>query len=260
MYLLIYGTEEGPHMWPRRLPYFLRFLYLPLIIFNVKIKRIWPNAKITKGIKILWILGLYRVYIIADMFSNMSHYIPHNIYQANVWSARCFFHFNKKFKTCSLSSSRTLKVNNEIDSNFKSYLKDCTSWEKYTNVICGAISVPSHGLIGLPSIYVKISLANPVERTVIEYSDRSLTVLWPFSDLVLLWLRTIKKHLKLRNHDSAIKFELAGIGMNTIILFFSAIKTRKTSCTCYWRQWSGSPFAEGLHHEGLLLVETVSKW
>ena len=37
------------------------FLYLPLIIFNVKIKRIWPNAKITKWIKILWILGQYNI-------------------------------------------------------------------------------------------------------------------------------------------------------------------------------------------------------
>ena len=38
------------------------------------------------------------------------------------------------------------------------------------------------------------SLADPVERTVIEYSDRSLTVLWPFSDLALLWLGTIKNN------------------------------------------------------------------
>ena len=48
-------------MWPKRLPYFLRFfLYLTLIICNVKIKRIWPYAKIRKLIKILWILGEYN--------------------------------------------------------------------------------------------------------------------------------------------------------------------------------------------------------
>ena len=35
-------------------------LNLPLIILNVKIKRIWPNAKIKKWIKILWILGQYN--------------------------------------------------------------------------------------------------------------------------------------------------------------------------------------------------------
>ena len=39
--------------------YVFFFLYLPLIIFNMKIKRIWPNAKITKLIKILWMLGQY---------------------------------------------------------------------------------------------------------------------------------------------------------------------------------------------------------
>ena len=38
------------------------------------------------------------------------------------------------------------------------------------------------------------------------------------------------------------------------------IKTRKTSCTCHWRQCSGSPFPKRLHHEGLLLVETFRKW
>ena len=64
------------------------------------------------------------------------------------------------------------------------------------------------------------TLADPVERMVIEYSDSSLTVLWPFSDLALLWLRTIKKHLKHCNYDFAIKFELAIVGINTIILLF----------------------------------------
>ena len=39
------------------------------------------------------------------------------------------------------------------------------------------------------------SLADPVERTVLEYSDRSLIVLWPFYDLALLRLRTVKKTL-----------------------------------------------------------------
>ena len=40
------------------------------------------------------------------------------------------------------------------------------------------------------------TLADPADRTVIEYSDRSLTVLCPFSDLALLWLITIKKTFK----------------------------------------------------------------
>ena len=83
-----------------------------------------------------------------------------------------------------------------------------------------------------------------------EYDQR---ILWPFSDLALLWLRTIKKHLKHCNYDSVIKFELAGVGINTIILFFRN-KTRKTSYTCHWRQCSGSQLAERLHHEVLLLV------
>ena len=63
-----------------------------------------------------------------------------------------FFHFNKKIKTCSLILSVTSKVNNEIGSNFDSCrLKDCTSWEIYENVICGAIYELSYGLVELPS-------------------------------------------------------------------------------------------------------------
>ena len=45
-------------------------------------------------------------------------------------------------------------------------------------------------------------------------------ILWPFSDLALLWLRTIKKHFRNCNYDSVEKFELAGVGINTIILLF----------------------------------------
>ena len=48
-----------------------------------------------------------------------------------------------------------------------------------------------------------------------------MTVLRPFSDLALLWLRTVKKYLKHCNYDSVPKFELEGVGINTIILFFS---------------------------------------
>ena len=44
--------------------------------------------------------------------------------------------------------------------------------------------------------YHSSSLADPCERTVIEYSDRSLTVLRPFYDLALLRLRSVKKTLK----------------------------------------------------------------
>ena len=42
-------------------------------------------------------------------------------------------------------------------------------------------------------LFFVTTLADPIERTIIEYSDHSLTVLWPFFDLALLWLRTIKK-------------------------------------------------------------------
>ena len=67
-----------------------------------------------------------------------------------------FFDLNEKIKTCSLLSSVTLKVINVIRSNFDSCrLKDRTSWEKYKNVICGAISVSSYGLIELLSILRK---------------------------------------------------------------------------------------------------------
>ena len=38
---IIYGTEEGPHMWPKRLPYFLRFFISAIEKNgNVKIKRV----------------------------------------------------------------------------------------------------------------------------------------------------------------------------------------------------------------------------
>ena len=58
-----------------------------------------------------------------------------------------------------------------------------------------------------------------VESAVREYFDRSLTVLWPFSDLALLWLRTMKKHLKHCTYDSVAKFRIEGVGINTIIWF-----------------------------------------
>ena len=58
--------------------------------------------------------------------------------------------FIQHMKTGSLLSSVTLKVNNEIGSIFgSSHLKDCTSWEKYINVICDAISVSSYELTKL---------------------------------------------------------------------------------------------------------------
>ena len=76
-----------------------------------------------------------------------------------------FFHFNKENKTCSLLSSVTLEVNNKIGSNSDSCrLKDCTSWEKYEDVICGAISVSYYSLIELPS---KFALKH--YRTIIIY-------------------------------------------------------------------------------------------
>ena len=93
--------------------------------------------------------------------------ILHNIYQATVSSARCFFplgnsvyrhtkftffYFNSKIRTCSLLSSVTLKSNNEIGSNSdSSHLKDCISRKKYENLICGGIPVSSYALIKLTS-------------------------------------------------------------------------------------------------------------
>ena len=41
------------------------------------------------------------------------------------------------------------------------------------------------------------------------------------TDLALLWLRTVKKHLKHCNYDSVVKFGMEGVGINTIILFCS---------------------------------------
>ena len=60
---------------------------------------------------------------------------------------------------------------------------------------------------------IEPSLADPVERTVIEYSDRSLTSHY-------YGYERLKKHLKHCNYDSAIKFELAGVGIDTVILLF----------------------------------------
>ena len=55
-------------------------------------------------------------------------------------------------------------------------------------------------------------------------SENTPTVLWPFSDLTLLWLRTIKKHLKHCNYDSGIKFELSGAEINTINFVFQRLR------------------------------------
>ena len=60
------------------------------------------------------------------------------------------------------------------------------------------------------------TLAVPVESTVREYSDRSLTVLWAH----IIMAKNDKKHLKHCDYDYAIKFELADVGVNTVILFF----------------------------------------
>ena len=49
-----------------------------------------------------------------------------------------------------------------------------------------------------------------------ERSKYSLTVLWPR----IIMAKNGKKHLKYCNYHSAIKFELAGVGINTIILYF----------------------------------------
>ena len=68
---IIHSTEEGPHMWPKRLPYFLRFLYLPLItIFNVKMKSLplCQNNKMNKN-------SLNQIFII----------VPRKIEHLKIW-------------------------------------------------------------------------------------------------------------------------------------------------------------------------------
>ena len=58
-----------------------------------------------------------------------------------------FFYFDKKIKTCSLLSFVTLKVNNEIGSNFDSCrLEDCTSWEKSEKILVGFSLRPQFSL------------------------------------------------------------------------------------------------------------------
>ena len=92
--------------------------------------------------------------------------------------------------------------------------------------------------------------------------ENGQSVLWPFIDcsLTIPWLRIImaktgrKKHLKHCDYDSAIKFELAGVGINTIILFFCD-KNYKTSYTCHWRQCSGSQLMERLQRQGWLFFQ-----
>ena len=71
--------------------YFLRFfLYLPLIsIINVKIKRVWPSTKITKWIKILWIVGQCNS---RHVLNHVISYNPNNIYRAWPWFSTRFFH------------------------------------------------------------------------------------------------------------------------------------------------------------------------
>ena len=64
--LLIYGTEEGPHMWLKRLPsllgFFILFLYiyLPLIIFKCVNKKNLTLCQNKQKIKIHF-LNFYRV-------------------------------------------------------------------------------------------------------------------------------------------------------------------------------------------------------
>ena len=57
----IYGTEEDPHMWPKRLPFvFCVFSYIALIVLidenKKKLTICQRNKKLTK---LLWILGQY---------------------------------------------------------------------------------------------------------------------------------------------------------------------------------------------------------
>ena len=57
-----------------------------------------------------------------------------------------------------------------------------------------------------------MALEDLVKWTVIEYSDCSLTILGP---------RIIVAENGKKNYDSVAKFEIEGVGINTIILFFS---------------------------------------
>ena len=58
------------------------------------------------------------------------------------------------------------------------------------------------------------------------FTARSLTIDWQFTDLAILWLRTVKKHLKHCNYDSVARFDLGGLVINTIVLFFSYKKLK----------------------------------
>ena len=46
--ILIYGTEEGPHMWPKRLPYFLRFFISAIDNFSCENKKNLTQCKNNK--------------------------------------------------------------------------------------------------------------------------------------------------------------------------------------------------------------------
>ena len=81
------------------------------------------------------------------------------------------------------------------------------------------------------------TLADPIERTVREYSDRSLTPHNPAS----LWLRTIKKTFK----SMQLLFVECYINVSNIVCPLG----------CHWRQCSGSPWAERLHRQDWLFVE-----
>ena len=72
-------------------------------------------------------------------------------------------------------------------------------------------------------------LADPVERTVREYSDRSLTDLRP---RIITAKNGKRKHLKYCKHDSVTNVGIEGVGINSIILLFSEsiIKTSYEVC------------------------------
>ena len=79
---------------------FTFFLYLPLIIFNVKIKKIWPYAKITKWIKILWILGQYNS---RHVIKHVTLYRQHNIFIQHKHVFLAFWRLFCGHKVCHLS-------------------------------------------------------------------------------------------------------------------------------------------------------------
>ena len=101
-----------------------------------------------------------------------------NIYQPTASFARRFlllgnFYFNKNKKLLasivSNFENQTIKIGLNFD---RCRLKDCTSWEKYKNILCDSISVSSYGLMHRKNKFIKISLTSqPLLDRALHFSD-----------------------------------------------------------------------------------------